>query len=286
MTLSRILLRSFLAVLLLAPGAAAGPYESMASELVTAAKKQGKRRVAVLTFSSLGNRTSSDGLFVSEKFIGPIASLDVEVVERTLLESVMREQQLGVYGVADARSVKELGRILGVDALVTGTIMRLKDDRLEINARLIDAETAKVLAVSRARVEKDWEEPFSEGFDTWTLPMPPAPILSMAAPAAAAEWRPGRQTCGQSAERIDEIERAALPMKVRRWVRLLSDPGFSLSSLSRNPGSEIRNPEVRAQFYAGLRAARGARPRALDVREEARLDELEQQVRAVSEACL
>ncbi|MGU7665162.1 CsgG/HfaB family protein, partial [Escherichia coli] len=92
-----------------------------------------------LPFQAVGGKGSSGGRIIAERLIGPLAATEgLEVVERTLLDGVMKEQRLQVSGVVDQHSLKELGRVLGVDAIVTGTAITLKDDRVEIVARLID----------------------------------------------------------------------------------------------------------------------------------------------------
>src|SRR5436853_1058414 len=84
------------ALLLLASvPARADEYGRLAGELSKAAAKQGHKRVAVLPFQSVGARGGEAGLVVSEKLIGPIsAQAVVEVVERTMLQAVLKEQRL------------------------------------------------------------------------------------------------------------------------------------------------------------------------------------------------
>src|SRR4051812_40072515 len=104
-----------LALLILAPSAWSGDFEKIAVRLARAAKEKGRQRVAVLPFQVIGGRGATSGRIVSERLIGPmIAEGGLEIVERAMLESVMREQQLQFTGVVDARSVKEIGKILNV----------------------------------------------------------------------------------------------------------------------------------------------------------------------------
>lgn len=238
------------AALMLASGASvarAGEYDRLAAPLAKTARAHGRARLAVLPFAEVGGKGSTSGRIISERLIGPLAASEgLEVVERTLLDGVMKEQRLQVSGVVDQRSLKELGRVLGVDAIVTGTAISLKDDRVEVVARLIDAETARVLGVAESRVEKDWNESMFD--DSSWAGLPALPNFDLAQEASAAVW-----DCGTASETRDTLERSIVDVKARYWAARLRQ-GIERGSLRRNPGSEIDNPEIKAEFYARLRA--------------------------------
>lgn len=278
---------SLLAILFSGSEAQADQYDKMAAELVRASQRHNKKRVAVLPFRGVGGGESTSGQVVSEKLIGPISNGEIEVVERTLLESVMKEQELGVFGVADSRSVKELGQVLGVDAIVTGTVIALKDDRIQVNARLIDASSAKILWAASAKVDKDWTESMMDNFSPFNVPVPPLPRFGFATPASAADWgSQERADCGPSGARIDKLERATLDKRARHWAKRLADKDFSPASLVRNPGSEIRNPQIRAEFYQLLRRYHDAPDgRRVTPAEELDLAEQDLKIRSLSESC-
>jgi hypothetical protein len=158
----------------------------------------------------------------------------------------MHEQQLQFSGMADARSVKELGKILNVDALIMGTVIALKDERVEVNARLIDAETAKVLFAAEMKTEQDWNESLFDDAAWNQMQVPSLPNFDLAASAEAAVWG-----CGRAAQTEDDAERSLLDLKARFWAQKLR-AGLNGATLKKNPGSEIRNPEIRAEFYRRL----------------------------------
>lgn len=232
---------------LLAGPVFAGDYERLAADMARAALRHGKRRVAVLPFQGLPGGERFSGLVVSERLTRCLlAAGGLEVVERTLLESVVQEQRLGFSGAFNPRSVKELGRILGVDVVVTGTALLLNGGRLEVNARMIDAETARVLAAGAARVDKDWAEPGMGALDPWQVPVPPLPRFDASEPLSEPD-------CLVQARDIEQGDRSLLDVKARYWALRLRDNEFSRASLTQNPGSEIRDPETRRRFYRRLR---------------------------------
>ena len=233
--------------LIITPSAWGGDYDKLASQMSRSALAHGRQRIAILPFRTMNGGESSAGRIVSERLVGPLmADGTVEVIERTLLESVTSELRLQVSGLMDPSSVRELGKILNVDALVVGTVMTLKNDSIEIHARLLDAETAKILTAATAKVEKDWSESMFEDF-TWGLSLPPMPNFDLATTANA-----GGFDCSRAGETVDELERSIVDLKARYWAAKLRD-GLLSSSLKRNPGSEIQNAGIRAQFYTRLR---------------------------------
>jgi hypothetical protein len=72
------------------------------------------------------------------------------VIERRLLEKIMEEQKLGVTGAIDPNSAAQLGKILGVKIIVSGTVTSL-EGYTEINARLINVDTASIIAAEKVR---------------------------------------------------------------------------------------------------------------------------------------
>jgi len=77
-----------------------------------------------------------------------------KVVERQLLNKVIAEQKLSLSGIVDDESAQELGRILGVDAIVSGTITDLLT-YLKINSRIVSTETGSVFSVASTEMKKN-----------------------------------------------------------------------------------------------------------------------------------
>ncbi len=70
------------------------------------------------------------------------------------MQKVIDENRLQFQGMIDPKSAKELGKILGVDAIATGTIAD-DGETLRINARFISTETGKGLSGVALTVVKD-----------------------------------------------------------------------------------------------------------------------------------
>ena len=269
-----------LALLLAGVPARSGDFDKLASQLARAAKERGRTRLAILPFQVIGGKGSTSGRIVSERLVGPLMSDGgVEVVERAMLESVMREQRLQFSGAVDARSVKEIGKILDVDAVITGTVIALKDDRVEINARLIDTESAKILFAGETKVEQDWNESLFDDASWGGSSWPPVPNFDLAASASAEDL-----ACLGAPGKVDALERSVMDLKARFWAQKLR-AGLDGATLARNPGSEIRNPQLRAEFYRNLRAQSSAAGADLSADEFSRLKETLERIERLNESC-
>lgn len=159
---------------LVALSAAADDYRALADEVTAAARKAGAGRVAVAGFETIGGADAQGAAAVAERLVLALAGRDgLQVVERGLLDRVLKEQRLAASGAVDTRGAQTL-RILGVDALVTGSLIRKSPRKVEVIVRLIHAADARVLGAARAEVRPDWTE---GGRFEEPLPAPPLPTL-------------------------------------------------------------------------------------------------------------
>ena len=127
-------------------------------------------RIGVLEFTGYGGEINS-GNAVSDEFVRQLIFRGLDVIERERLESLLREQHLATAKLLDPETVKELGRLSGVDALITGTVTRYIPERKDtiyfqdeygqvksevfligaevgVNARMIDVETGLIVWAS------------------------------------------------------------------------------------------------------------------------------------------
>ncbi|MBU2530770.1 MAG: CsgG/HfaB family protein [Elusimicrobia bacterium] len=134
-------------------------YSELAIEISNAAGQSlvGKK-IAIIPFSYADAREgTTDGSIVSERLTMKMINLNkFEIIERSVLDKVMNELKLQSSGIMDANSTKELGKVLGVDAIITGTLVERTGGKIEVNARLIKTETARAIGAAQIIIEKDW----------------------------------------------------------------------------------------------------------------------------------
>ncbi|MGE0449190.1 MAG: CsgG/HfaB family protein [Vicinamibacterales bacterium] len=156
------------------------------------APAQGRRtRVAVLDFDYSTVRSSAAAIFGSDLDIGRgVADLLItdlvkdgsfSVIERAALNQVLAEQNFSNSDRADPTSAAKLGKLLGVDAIIVGSITQFGNDTrttniggvgsrfgtgalggvgrrnskaiVGLNARIVSIDTAEILAVAEGKGE-------------------------------------------------------------------------------------------------------------------------------------
>lgn len=114
-----------------------------------------KRTIAVVEFGDLEGQVTNFGRFVAEELITRLyQTKKFKVIERQLLNKVVAEQKLSLTGMIDQTSAQKLGKLLGVDAIASGTVTDL-GKTLRVNARLIDTSTGEIFAVAATEIAKD-----------------------------------------------------------------------------------------------------------------------------------
>ncbi|MBU3947525.1 MAG: hypothetical protein KJ826_04810 [Proteobacteria bacterium] len=112
-----------------------------------------KIKIAVLDFQLEGQgfETQDMGVIVAEWFTTAIVkSGRFEVIERGLLKKLLDEQKLSMSGIVDANTATKIGKFLGAQTIISGSVMKLQNI-IEINARIINVETASIIAAENVK---------------------------------------------------------------------------------------------------------------------------------------
>jgi curli biogenesis system outer membrane secretion channel CsgG len=124
----------------------------------------GIKRVAVLSFSGPKGELAADVMTQS------LLEHGADVVERQRLDSVMKEQSLSASSAFDPATAKQLGRLLGVEALFVGTVAESTPQSTYIVSQSANPQS-NVTQVANSSV-------YSEGT---VMGMPSAQLLSTTA---------------------------------------------------------------------------------------------------------
>lgn len=129
--------------------------QNLTDQIVVSLSQTQKSKIAVIEFSDLQGTVTKFGRYLAEELITRLyLSNKFEVIERQLLNKVLQEHQLNLSGLIDVSSAQELGRILGVDAIASGSVTDL-GSTVKVNARLISTQTGKIFSVASVTVVKD-----------------------------------------------------------------------------------------------------------------------------------
>lgn len=126
----------------------------LASQIAKSMTEQRKSKIAVIEFTDLRGNVTDFGRFLAEKLITKLfATGKFQVMERAKLKKALEEQRFGLTGMVDDETAARLGKILGVEAIVIGTVTDLGSN-VDVNSRLIGTETGAVFAVASTQFEK------------------------------------------------------------------------------------------------------------------------------------
>ncbi len=100
-------------------------------------------------------------------------------VERTEMERILREQQLGMSGVIDDTQAAAVGKILGIDAIISGSTnwtennensstRRVRKVRATISMKIISVTTGQVLAVFSKDAQRESSSSYDAKSNSWT----------------------------------------------------------------------------------------------------------------------
>ncbi|MDA8243199.1 MAG: hypothetical protein M0025_03655 [Elusimicrobia bacterium] len=232
----KTLLLQACAAFALLPAAAAADYSDLAGRIAKAAAANGITRVALASFSAL-SAPSSEAEYARERTAAGLSSA------RELV--VLDQEALEGYGGPKAWS--KLPSRERPQAFVKGALFQAGEE-VTLLVKLVDAASGRVLETGELRS-------FSR-----SGALPPVPDIDWNSPPATAKVDGGFRdapaddgfNCAAAFKQMGRINSAAVDLKARYWAAKMKEPGFVLGSLSRNPGSEIRDRGVREKFYALL----------------------------------
>ncbi len=127
--------------------------QNLSAKMAQKIVNSGKSKIAVVDFTDLKGNVTELGRFIAEEFSVALleSSQGFEVVDRTHLQSILKEHKLSETGVIDPQTARKLGQFAGVDALVTGTITPLGES-VRLAVKVLDVETAKVISATSGNI--------------------------------------------------------------------------------------------------------------------------------------
>ena len=111
--------------------------------------------IIVASFLKASGEENELGNIISEELITSLyKTKKFSIIERTMLNRVMKEQTFQTQGITDSENASKLGKILGASAICTGTFSEY-GKFIKINARMVDTASGKIIAASSAQFFKE-----------------------------------------------------------------------------------------------------------------------------------
>jgi TolB-like protein len=116
-----------------------------------------KIKIGIIEFQSLNEEAKKDilGKVFSEVLTTSFVNSEAfKIIEREQLEKVLKELQLTQTGIIDTAYAKQIGKMVGADAILTGTVIKFGKD-LRVDARIIDVESGIILTAEKGMGKAD-----------------------------------------------------------------------------------------------------------------------------------
>ena len=106
--------------------------------------------IAILPFENKGASLDLGDIVLDKMITALVTQGRFRVLERAQLEKILAEQQLGASGVIDASTAAEIGKGIGVDAIIIGSVAATQSGSISLDARAIDTESATIIVAHDA----------------------------------------------------------------------------------------------------------------------------------------
>ncbi len=150
----------------------------LSSALLGSGLKDLKKRVAVVSFTDKANYGHNIGNGIADMLVTSLVeSKKFIVIERSELDKIMQEQGLGMSGAVTPQSAAKVGKLLGVELMITGSVSEFgtKKDKIGgglsalsgfnlgvssetarsvVDIRLVNTSTGEIISASSAEGEE------------------------------------------------------------------------------------------------------------------------------------
>ena len=129
--------------------------EQVGGELSNALRGERRLRLAVSDLLDLHGVTTVLGRYVAERLTTRLSTGAswYSVMERRRVGQVLDELNFGAYDLIQAANARRFGRMIGVDAIVVGTLS-VFPERVDVDVRIVDIESSQILGAAQATMRR------------------------------------------------------------------------------------------------------------------------------------
>lgn len=114
-------------------------------------------KIGILEFQALNEEARKDnfGKIFTEVLTTSFAKSEAfKIIEREQLQKILKEFELTQSGIIDTSNAKQIGKMVGADAIVIGSVTKIGND-MRLDARIIDVESGIILTAEKSEGETD-----------------------------------------------------------------------------------------------------------------------------------
>jgi uncharacterized protein YegL/TolB-like protein len=129
----------------------------MFDEVVLSLPLQKETSIALAGFSYPNDRRAPLLDLLNEYALVSMAGVDrLKVIERRILDTILKEQELQLSGLMDTTQAIKVGRLTAAQWILTGTVIDMPES-LVVFIRVIDVQSGEILSVSQVLLAKEPE---------------------------------------------------------------------------------------------------------------------------------
>lgn len=116
---------------------------------------QDTRTIAIADFTNIDGKATNVDKFITDRFLNTMVSFNgsFKVVDRSRVNSLLKEAGLSAKGLLDPDAATKLGRLKSIDVVVVGTVVPDGND-LRLTVRAIRLESAVVVGTAEGEITK------------------------------------------------------------------------------------------------------------------------------------
>lgn len=124
--------------------------------------------ILIADYLNLDNEQDKFGSYLAEDFSALFSrsSNSFRVIERSRLNLLLQEQKLKAAGLLDQKTVSELGKIIGVEAVITGKY-QVVGEFLKLWIKVIDIEKSELILTKEAKIPIEGELKDASKINPW-----------------------------------------------------------------------------------------------------------------------
>jgi TolB-like protein len=129
--------------------------EQVGADLANTLRGERRLRLAVSDLLDLRGVTTVLGRYVAERLTTRLSTQATwfSVMERRRVGQVLNELDFGAYDLIQPANARRFGRMIGVDALMVGTLS-VFPERVDIDVRVVDIESSQILGAAQATMRR------------------------------------------------------------------------------------------------------------------------------------
>jgi TolB-like protein len=129
--------------------------DQLAQKVNEAVPEGRELKIAIIDFPDLQGTTCDLGRYIANRLTTQLSqNQKISVIERQQVGKTLTDLKFSTSDLGDPKNVKQLGKTIGADTLVMGSISDM-DKQIDVDARMIDIESNKTLKGATATVNKD-----------------------------------------------------------------------------------------------------------------------------------